>query len=218
MVRSQRRAVFRALARSRRNTFSRRSNDGLRVKPSLRRRGQPIDGTYGGQTRPGLGGNLWRVRRTAGGWTTPERLPDSINVNGNMFSPALAPDGTLYYMTTMADGHFHLFVAKAQGGSYAAGTVAPFDDSQHSSFDPVVASDGSFIIFSSNRPPTKPKTSDVFITYNRNGSWTAPADLSPSVNPTGSTTEARLSPDNRTLYFNSAKSLLRIDISSLLIP
>ena len=179
--------------------------------------GQPLEGNYGGEPRPGGGGNLWRVRRTADGWTTPERLPDSINVNNNMFSPALAPDGTLYYMSTLADGHFHLFVAKPEGGSYAAGTVAPFDDDSYSSFDPTVASDGSFVIFTSNRPPAKPKTSDVFITYDRNGTWTAPTDLSPSVNPNGSTIEARLSPDNRSLYFNSRNALWHIDISSLLI-
>jgi Tol biopolymer transport system component len=169
--------------------------------------GQAISGTYGGKPRPGGGGNLWRVRRTADGWTTPERLPVSINANTNMFSPALAPDGTLYYMTTQADGHFHLFVAKPEGDTYASSTVAPFDDSHYSSFDPAVASDGSFVIFSSNRPPAKPGTSDVFITYDRNGTWTAPSDISPSVNPTGSTTEARLSPDKRTLYFNSGQVL-----------
>jgi Tol biopolymer transport system component len=178
--------------------------------------GPPIDGTYGGKSRPGGGGNLWRVRRTGDGWTTPERLPDSINANDNMFSPALAPDGTLYYMSTMADGHFHLFVAKPDGASYATGTVAPFDDGRYSSFDPAVAGDGSFVIFSSNRPPAKPNTSDVFITYDRNGAWSAPSDLSPSINPTGSTTEARLSPDNTSLYFNSAKTLWRADISALL--
>jgi Tol biopolymer transport system component len=177
--------------------------------------GQAISGTYGGKPRPGGGGNLWRVRRTADGWTTPERLPDSINANTNTFSPALAPDGTLYYMSTQADGHFHLFVAKPEGSTYASGTVAAFDDSRYSSFDPAVASDGSFVIFSSNRPPAKPGTSDVFIAYDRDGTWTEPSDISPSVNPTGSTTEARLSPDNRTLYFNAGKALWRIDMPAL---
>jgi hypothetical protein len=115
-------------------------------------------------------------------------------------------------MTTMADGHFHLFVAKPNGASYAAGSVAPFDDSQHSSFDPVVASDGSFIVFSSNRPPAKPNASDLFVTYDRSGTWSEPSDLSVSINPTGSAIEARLSPDNRTLYFNSGKALWRVDM------
>jgi Tol biopolymer transport system component len=175
--------------------------------------GQPVDGSYGGKARPGLGGNLWRVRRTAGAWTAPERLPDSINTNGNMFSPALGPDGTLYYMSTAADGHFHLLVAKLEGSTYATGTLAPFDDKNASSFDPTIASDGSFLIFSSNRPPAKTGTSDLFITYRRNGTWTAPTDLNQSVNPDGNATEARLSPDNRTLYFNTAKALWHSEFS-----
>jgi Tol biopolymer transport system component len=176
--------------------------------------GPAISGSYGGQPRPGVGGNLWRVRRTADGWSEPERLPDAINANANTFSPALAPDGTLYYMSTLADGHFHLFVSKPEHGTYVSSTAAPFDDSRYASVDPTVASDGSFVIFSSNRPPAKPKTLDVFITYARNGTWTAPSDISQSVNPNGSTTEARLSPDNRMLYFSSGMALWRSEIST----
>jgi Tol biopolymer transport system component len=178
--------------------------------------GQAISGFYGGAARPGLGGNLWRVRRTGDGWSAPERLPDSINANTNMFSPALAADGTLYYMSTMADGHFHLFAAKPEGGIYKSSSPAPFDDSLHSSFDPTVAGDGSFVIFSSNRPPTKAGKNGVFISYDRNGTWTTPVDMGPSVNPNGDTIEARLSPDARSLYFSSAKALWRTDISTLL--
>jgi Tol biopolymer transport system component len=179
--------------------------------------GPPVSGSYGGKPRPGLGGNLWRIRRTGAEWSAPERLPDAINTNGNVFSPAIAPDGTLYYMTTEADGHFHLFVAKAEGGTYAPGVPAPFDDATQSSFDPVVASDGSFIIFSSNRPPAKPGTSDLFVTYRRNGNWTAPSDINSSIGPDGNATEARLSPDNRTLYFNSNTTLWHTDISGVVI-
>jgi Tol biopolymer transport system component len=178
--------------------------------------GQPITGTYGGKVRPGRGGNLWRVRRTADGWSAPERLPDSINANTNTFSPALAADGTLYFMRTSDDGHFHLFVAKLEDGAYRSSALAPFDDSSHSSFDPTVASDGSFVIFSSNRPPAKPGTNGVFISYDRIGTWTTPADMGPSVNPNGDTTEARLSPDGRSLYFSSAGAIWCSNISALL--
>lgn len=178
--------------------------------------GQAIDGTYGGKARPGGGGNLWRVRRSGDGWTAAERLPNSVNANTNTFSPALAADGSLYYMSTQADGHFHLSVAKSEGGIYVSSTIAPFDDSLHSSFDPTVAGDGSFVIFSSNRPPAKAGKNGVFISYDRNGTWTTPADIGPSVNPNGDTIEARLSPDGRSLYFSSAKALWRNDISALL--
>ncbi len=119
-------------------------------------------------------------------------------------------------MRTMADGHFHLFVAKLERGIYASSTPAPFDDSRYSSFDPTVAGDGSFVIFSSNRPPAKAGKNGVFISYDRNGTWTTPADMGPSVNPNGDTTEARLSPDGRSLYFTSASALWRTDISVLL--
>lgn len=74
--------------------------------------GTAIDAFYNGAPQPGRGGNLWRVDRTASGWGSPHRLPDVVNGNMSIFSPALAGDGSLYFMQpTGAKTRFHIFRA-----------------------------------------------------------------------------------------------------------
>jgi len=72
--------------------------------------GEPLDAFYNGAAQPGIGGNLWRVDRTANGWGEPHRLPDVVNVNGATFSPSIAANGNLYFMKpTGAQTLFHIF-------------------------------------------------------------------------------------------------------------
>ncbi len=177
-------------------------------------RAKPIDGFFGGKPQPGRGGNLWRVTRNGSQWGNPQRLPDAVNANTSVFSPALTADGTLYFMRMSDPGpHFHLYVARLENGEYRSAQPAPFGDPRYSDFDPTVASDNSFVVFGSNRPPAKPGTSDLFISFNRNGTWTPAEDMGASINPNGDATEPRLSPDARTLYFSSQNVLWSADIT-----
>jgi WD40-like Beta Propeller Repeat len=167
--------------------------------------GRRLDAFYHGVYSPGAGGNLWIVRRAGTGWGTPERLPDVINANTSVFSPAVAADGTLYFMrATGAKGAFHLFVSHPVNGTYTSVQAAPFASARFGEFDPAVASDGSFVVFSSTRPPAVlHKSAHAFISYNRDGRWTQAADLGMPINAGGDDTEARLSPDGKVLYYSS---------------
>jgi Tol biopolymer transport system component len=179
--------------------------------------GQPIDAFFGGKLRPTRGGNLWSVRREGDGWGTPVRLPDAVNSSTTIFSPALAADGTLYFMHPSGPKNlFHLFVAKPEDGVYRASEPAPFsNDAERSDFDPTVAPDNSFTIFVSNRPPSRPGTADLFITFRHGDTWTTPQDMDRSIDPNGDAIEPRISLDGKTLYYTAGDppSLMRVDIS-----
>ncbi len=176
--------------------------------------GKLIDGFWSGQPHAGRGGNLWIVQRDNSGWGVPVRLPDAININTSTFSPALAGDGTLYFMSQAGTpAHFHLYVSTKNAGAYRASAPLPFFDNRYSDFDPTVAPDNSFLIFGSNRPHSKAGGNGLFITFNRNGSWTPPQDLGDAVNPNNDATEPRLSPDASTLYFSSGAKIWTADIS-----
>jgi hypothetical protein len=71
-------------------------------------------------------------------------------------------------------------------------------------FDPAVAPDESFMVFSSAR--LAERGTSLFIAFQRNGSWSAPAYMDSVVSPpaTGNI-EARLSPDHRTVYWSSTR-------------
>jgi len=166
----------------------------------------PRDGHYNGKTWPGKGSALWRVRRTAHGWSEPERLPDRINRNDSVYAPSIAADGTLYFMHPNAKtGHFQLFSARLRDGDYDEPQPLPFSGGEQSDVDPAVAPDQSFLIFGSRRAPAT-ASMDLFVAFRDGVGWGVPQWLGERVNSSGSDAEPRLSPDLSTLYFSSERS------------
>jgi len=161
--------------------------------------GKALDGAYEGQSQPGRGGNVWRVNRAANGWTAPERLPDAVNAGTSVYAPAVAGDGSLYFMKPdTATNHFRLYVSHVAQGRYQAPLPMPFSDGQVSDYDPAIAPDRSFIVFSSDRAPSTATDSAIFVAFAAKDGWSTPVPLGISG------TESRLSPDLATLYFNGA--------------
>lgn len=174
-----------------------------------------LDGQWGGKAWPGRGGNLWRVDRLGDGWGTPTRLPVTVNADSSTFSPAVASDGSVYFMRAdPASGAFRLYRSRFVRGSYAAAQpLALGGGKAHSDYDPAVAPDESFLVFSSDRAPTSPDGDHLFITFATPAGWSTPRDLGASGD------EARLSPDQRTLYFNGAgQRVHRISLAPWWLP
>jgi Tol biopolymer transport system component len=165
----------------------------------------PLDAFYQGKAQPAGGGNFWRVTRQGTAWSDAVRLPDVVNRTTGTFSPAIARDGSLYFMEPDAKtSEFRLYRAACRDGAYQTPEPLSFSDGTYRDVDPAVAPDESFIVFSSNRPPAKDL--DLFIAIRHNGTWGEPVHLGMTVNATGSDIEARLSPDARTLYFSSTRT------------
>lgn len=165
--------------------------------------GKPIDGHWGGKLHAGRGGHLWRVDREGTGWSTPVLLSETVNHWDSTFSPAVARDGSVYFMAaTGKQGHFQLWCAAFRNGAYQPPRVLPFSAGEWGGVDPAIAPDQSFIVFASNRPPTPANGSDVFIAFrDGDGRWSEPVDLRPVIGNTDGVDELRLGPDGHTLYF-----------------
>lgn len=165
----------------------------------------PPDGSWGGQLHPGKGGNLWRVDRKGKGWSEPKRLPDTVNRSFNIFSPAIAANGDLYFMDAVGEGmHFRLFMSALKDGVYQPPVPLPFTAGQYGGVDAAVAPDESYMVFSSNRPPSPTGQSDLFIVFRKDGQWGEPQHLPDSINAYAPAYEAHLNPDGHTLYFGSS--------------
>ncbi|MBP1772486.1 MAG: hypothetical protein H6P99_1649 [Holophagaceae bacterium] len=161
--------------------------------------GEPLTGFWGGASRPGAGGNLWRVDRAGDGWGEPRRLPEVVNSHSAIYSPAVAANGNLYFnQPDPVTRKSHIYVARAAAGGYLPATPLPISDGSIGDFDAAVAPDESFLVFSSGRPPAGPGQAILFITYRRGDQWTPPRALE----PTAEGLEARLSPDLKTLYYS----------------
>lgn len=162
--------------------------------------GAPLDGYFSGKVQPKAGGNLWRVDRVGDGWGEPVRLPDSVNTNSAIYSPAIAGDGSIYFnQPDPVTRRNRIYRAQAVPGGFEPPVAVSITDNGLTGYDAAVAPDESFIVFSSSRPPAKPGQSLVFISYRRNGSWSDPKPVQPIIEGL----EARLSPDMRTLYVSA---------------
>lgn len=166
--------------------------------------GKQPDGFWGGAVHAGRGGNLWRVDRTQTGWSEPRHLPAVVNRNGSTFGPSVAANGDLYFTDVYGDSkRSHLFYAEYKDGSYQPPQPMPFTDDRWSDVDETVSPDGSFMVFSSTRPPTPPQQMDLFIVFRKGGKWGEPQHLPDAVNHLEGIIEARLGLDAHTLYFTS---------------
>jgi len=161
--------------------------------------GKALDGNWGGKPQPGRGGNLWRVDRRGDGWGTPVRLPDSVNAGTSTFSPAVGGDGSLYFVrVNPGNGAFRLYRSRCtHDACRPAQPLALGTGGDRSDYDPAVAPDQSFIVFSSDRPPAPSNGGDLFIAFAVPGGWSTPTDLGLAGD------EARLGPDRTTLYYSA---------------
>ncbi|HZT03433.1 MAG TPA: hypothetical protein VFA39_14330 [Steroidobacteraceae bacterium] len=165
---------------------------------------KPIDGHWGGQLHAGRGGHLWRVDRQGDGWSAPVLLPATVNRLDSTFSPAIAADGSLYFMAaTGPGGRFQLFYSQFKRGQYRTPELLPPTADRYGGFDPAVAPDQSFIVFGSARPPAPPHQSYAFVAFRTDGHWGRAIPLDPAVNSLGGIIELRLGPDGHTLYLTS---------------
>jgi Tol biopolymer transport system component len=164
-------------------------------------KGKALDGFYSGSVKPGAGGNLWRVDRVRKGWGQPVRLPDVVNANSSIFAPALTRNGDLVFMQPdPKTGRFRLYRSRFAKGTYTTPEPLSFSDGAYNDYDPAVAPDGSFIIFSSGRTPApKDLGAAIFVAMADGEGWRAPILIDPILLGV----EVRLSPDGSTLYFTT---------------
>lgn len=168
---------------------------------------KPGDGFYNGKAWPGKASALWRVRRTGKGWSAPERLPEQINRSTSIYAPAVAADGSLYFMQPNAKtGNFQLFRSQMRDGRFEEPQPLPFSGGEQNDVDPAVAPDESFLVFGSRREPAS-KSMDLFVVFRGDAGWGKPQWLGDVVNGPNSDAEARLSPDLKTLYFSSERTV-----------
>jgi Tol biopolymer transport system component len=162
--------------------------------------GEPLTGFFGGASRPGAGGNIWRVNREGDGWGAPVRLPTIVNSNSAIYSPAIARDGSIYFnQPDPITQKSHIYRAQASIHGFDTPVPLSISDGIIPGYDAAIAPDESFIVFSSNRTPASPGQSLLFVACAQNGDWTVPKALHPAIEGL----EARFSPDLKFLYFSA---------------
>jgi hypothetical protein len=166
----------------------------------------PLRAHYAGGDQ--IGGNLWRVDFAHGEWSRPKRLPESVNNGSSVWTPSIARNGDLYFMSTdAATGRFRLHVAPAEHNDYAPNQDLAFSTGASNDVDPVIDPAQRFLIFSSDRAQqaagAQAGPERLYIAFDPRGPVPLICSLAiPGWEDTSlSQIEARLSRDGRTLYF-----------------
>jgi Tol biopolymer transport system component len=145
------------------------------------------------------------VDRLPAGWSRPRLLPPAVNDGHAIYAPSVTRDGSLYFMKPGADGRFQIFRAQADGAGFKPAERAPFNEAGAASVDPAVAPDESFVVFSSSRKPAQGM--NLFFARRQGTGWGCAIPLGDTAGNGSSDAEARLSPDARTLYFASDRTV-----------
>ncbi len=119
----------------------------------------------------------------------------------NLFYPSVAASGNLYF-SVFTGQDADIYMSAWHDGKYENPVKLKFNTSNLADFDPVVASDESFIIFTSSNRKGYGST-DLWISFRIDGNWNEPVNMGATINSSGREATPGLSPDNQTLYFSA---------------
>jgi Tol biopolymer transport system component len=163
-----------------------------------------------GEPIPGLVSNLWRVDRSAAGWSEPVRLPDEVNITAAIFKPSVAANGDVFLTVIGPDAAKSIYVSRWQNGSFQTATLLPFSDGAKLDVDPEVAPDESFLIFSSGGRVDGDPHERLYLVKRDGDHWGVPTLIryQNDVTKYGASTdnEPKLGRDGVTLYFSSDRT------------
>jgi hypothetical protein len=171
--------------------------------------------------RPGgMGGqDVWVSRRVGGEWQKAENLGPPINTPGDEGPDSFSISEDALYFTACdreyGQGGCDIYVSfKLKGKWSIPENLGPPVNTGHNETNASIASNGDFIIFTSDRPGGLGGTDlwmarrgqmikKVMPGFSTAGRWEEPVNLGPSVNTDDWEIVGFLMPDNQTLYFSS---------------
>ena len=172
---------------------------------------RPVVQAKPGAPAPHAVSNLWRVDRTATGWSKPMRLPDAVNIGHSIWKPSVAADGTVYLTFIDDKGNKRLYASAFKDGAYQQAQPLSFSDGTTLDVDPEVSPDSSFLVFCSSGRMKGNDKDFLYITRRIGGAWgpVVPLRYAGDEKPDGFSTddEPHLGPDHRTVYFSSDRAV-----------
>ncbi len=166
--------------------------------------------------------DIWVADRGTDGWGKPSPLPAPISTPAEEWHPTVTGDGSLYFCTNRdrPQGGYAIYRARLSDGKYTQ--VEKIDDtinSQYGAWDPFIARDESYLIFSSKRPDSFGKD-DQYVSHRRGGGWSEPRNLGPAVNTSETEYGSYVSPDGKYYFFSrpapAGGSIFWVDVRAVL--
>lgn len=152
--------------------------------------------------------NLWRCSREGAGWSAPVKLDPPINSSSNEWGGSVASDGTIVFCSTRPGGAGNADVYRAvtsPGGDVTVENLGATINTSYLEGSAFGARDGSYVIFESQKPGGYGQ-SDLYISFDEGGVWTAPRNLGPAINTSQIEDCPSISPDGKYMFFNRRRA------------
>jgi Tol biopolymer transport system component len=153
--------------------------------------------------------DIWVIDNTETGWSMPRNLGAPINSDGNEWHPTLAADGTLCFGSDRPGGKgaTDIYCSRLVDGQYEAPrNLGASINSEFDEYEPLIASDKSYLIFmAAGRPDSHSRSNDLYMSRQQNGAWTPARNLGDEINSHREEYSPALSPDGKYFFFSSAR-------------
>ncbi|WP_299241696.1 hypothetical protein [uncultured Aquimarina sp.] len=159
----------------------------------------------------------WYVEKDENGvWGTPVIMRKPF-LDIYIMCTTPSENGNLYFTSGEGPGADNegIYYAVNQKGRY--GAIERMDDVINNNgkwiAHPFIAPDESYILYDSQKA-SEPNNSDIFISFNKNGTWTKSYSLGPKINTKINENAATVSADGKYLFFSRGEEKVRQDGST----
>ncbi len=153
--------------------------------------------------------NLWVVERTGEEWSDPKSLGSPINTDGYENYPSISRDGTLYFFHSTKENNQNpdvYYSAWIDGKYQEPVRLGNEINSEYPEWDPFIAADESFLIFSSVGRPEGYGECDLYISYKKSdGTWTDGTNMGATINSRAHEFCPNVTSDGKYFFFMSKR-------------
>lgn len=160
--------------------------------------------------------DLWMVKKEGKAWGPPIHLGEEVNTADADWFPSLSKQGRLFF-STGPNRSSNIVCSEFKNGTYQkAVSLGDSVNSEHRDYDPLIAPDESYVIFSSNRPNGFGSV-DLYISYQqKDGSWSKATNMGEKVNSPRAEFAPKLSADGKYFFFNRGGDIYWISLKEVL--
>ncbi|WP_169630228.1 TolB-like translocation protein [Flavobacterium humi] len=156
------------------------------------------------------GFDIYAVKKTKNNWSEAYRLDDTLNTDASESFVSLTKNGSVYFTKENPDGKgkTDIYRSKFENGQFQAheNIGLPINTSDREA-NPYIDKNGKYIIYFSSKAEGNFGDVDLYISFNKNGTWSTPKNLGPEIN----TIEGEFCPfyheKEKKLYFSRTKVL-----------
>jgi Tol biopolymer transport system component len=147
-------------------------------------------------------GDIWFLEKKDKEWSSPQKLPSSINTDSYEYYASSSNDGSLYFSRIIGK-HALILASRFENGHYleAIDLPSPINQDSSNNYHPFISSEEDYIIFNSERNGGY-GGADLYISFKDvAGNWKEPVNLGNKINSNLRDICPTITPDGKYLFF-----------------